>query len=217
LIVLVIALLCSPAVLPIIQAVTALIAYLKSLLPQETPGDTIPSETTEPLPSEGGNELLNSEPSAFFLWLQDLFTTIFDFVLMIALPLLAIATVIVLGYLLFKLLRFLLNRLSRYVNATGEDYEDVITDTRDNGQKESLGQRLKNSELFVNESKLTPEERIRLRYRRLLRKHPEWRRSSTARENLPQEASPFYEKARYSGKSLTHQDVDSFSEGIKNV
>ncbi len=216
-VVLVIAFVCSPAVLPVIAWIKSVIAWLQTLLPKKEPGETFPTETTEPPMTEEGNELLNSEPNRFFLWLQELFMTAFDFLVTFALPLILIAAAIAVLVLLYKLVRFLLNKLTRYAEATGEDYEDIVTDTREEGQKESLGDRIRNSEIFVNESKLSPAERIRLHYRRLMRKHPEWSRSTTARENLPKPASEYYERARYGAKDLTKTEVDTFTSGTKDL
>lgn len=215
-IVLVIAFVCSPAVLPVIAWIKSAIAWIRSFLPQgdssETYDTTIP-ETTE----QESNEFLDSEPNPFFVWLQELFMTAFDFLVTFALPLIVIAFAIAAVGLLIKLIRFLLNKLTRYAEAAGEDYEDIITDTREEGQKESLGDRIRNSEIFVNESKLTPAERIRLYYRRLMRKHPEWGRSTTARENLPHPASEYYERARYGAKDLTGKEASSFASDTKDL
>jgi len=213
-----IALLFSPAVRPVIAWAKTVIAWVQSILPKKDTGETYPTETTEPgLTEDNSNELLGSEPGPFFRWLQEFFLTIFDFVLMIAVPLVLIAVAVVAVFLLYKLMSYLLRRLNKYAEAAGEDYEDVITDTREEGQRESLGDRIRNSEIFVNESKLTPAQRIRLYYRRLMRKHPEWGRSTTARENLPDTVSGYYEQARYGGKSLTKTDADRFASGTKDL
>ena len=50
-----------------------------------------------------------------------------------------------------------------------------------------------------------------------MRKHPEWGRSTTARENLPDTVSGYYEQARYGGKSLTKTDADRFASGTKDL
>jgi len=215
-VVLVIAFVCSPAVLPAIAWIKSVIAWIQNLLPKEEPGETYATETVETT-EEYSNEYLNSEPNPFFKWLQELFMTAFDFLVTFALPLILIALAVSVLVLLFKLIRFLINKLTRYAEAAGEDYEDIITDTREEGQKESLGDRIRNSEIFVNESRLTPAERIRLYYRRLMRKHPEWSRSTTARENLPHPASDYYEQARYGAKDLSAKEADSFASDTKNL
>lgn len=215
-VVLVIAVVCSPAVLPVIAWVKSVIAWIRALLPKKEPGETYATETVETT-EDYSNEFLDSEPNPFFEWLQQLFMTVFDFVLTIALPLILIALGITVIVLLYKLIRYLLGRLSRYASAAGEEYEDIVTDTREDGQRESLGDRIRNSEIFVNESKLTPAERIRLHYRRLMRKHPEWGRSTTARENLPKPGSEYYERARYGAKDLTKTEADTFASGTKDL
>ena len=97
------------------------------------------------------------------------------------------------------------------------NHEDEITDTREGKEKKNLSQLLKNSLTIVNESKLTPAQRIRYRYQRLLKKHSQWPGSSTARENLPGEMAPYYEKARYSQKTVSAEEAETFAEGIKDL
>ena len=53
-------------------------------------------------------------------------------------------------------------------------------------------------------------------YARLLRKKPQWTSSSTARENLPENAAALYERARYSEHPISSEDADSFVREIRN-
>ena len=48
-------------------------------------------------------------------------------------------------------------------------------------------------------------------------KHPEWGRSTTARENLPDTVSGYYARARYGAKDLTGKEADSFASGTKDL
>ena len=102
--------------------------------------------------------------------------------------------------------------LTSYAASVSEDYIDEVTDLHDTVTKVK-GPRLSSAE----ERSLPPQERIRYRYRRLLSKHPAWTRGSTARENLPELASPLYEKARYSNHPITEEDTDAFKANTRRV
>lgn len=126
------------------------------------------------------------------------------------------------GRFLIKRLRWLLKllwaRLGSYSAAAGEDYEDEITDTRDEPDTDRQG-------LFgrfrryapENEKNMTPAERVRYRYKLLKRKHADWTQAHTARETLPESAAVLYERARYSGEALSEAEAERFREGTRRV
>ena len=111
-----------------------------------------------------------------------------------------------------KLLKKLFTGVSTYVSDASGDYEDEITDLSDTAPK-SRGPRFSSAE----ERGLPPAERIRYRYRRIRSRHPEWERGATARENLPDQAAPLYEKARYSSHPITEEDADTFKANTRRV
>lgn len=117
------------------------------------------------------------------------------------------------------LLKFLWGRLSEYAASASEDYEDEVTDTREDGECERINllDRLKKRMVFVDEKKLTPVQRIRYRYLRLMYKHEDWYPGQTARETLPEAAAKLYERARYSEHPVSEDDAEQFVSGIKNV
>ena len=121
------------------------------------------------------------------------------------------------GKKLYQLLKTLWRHLGRYGAAAGEDYEDEITDTRDESdvEREGLLGRLRRM-VPAEEKGLTPAQQVRSRYRRLKQRR-KWHDASTARENLPEDASRLYEQARYSGQPLTQADAERFQEGTKRV
>lgn len=118
---------------------------------------------------------------------------------------------------LIRWMKKIWSRLEQYAAAVAEDYEDEITDTR----KESLGESIQKQRwagLWKREPvPADPGENIRYRYRWLLRKHPKWMRSNTARENMPEELAELYEKARYSDHTITQSEADSFRTGTKEL
>jgi hypothetical protein len=129
-----------------------------------------------------------------------------------------LAILYALGRTIWKALVRLMHRFSKYMSTVSEDYEDEITDTRDYGEQTRARSSRRSRRASVAESKDMPAgERIRRRYLRLLYKHPEWGRGSTARENLPLAAAPLYEQARYSNHPLTDGDAERFSAGIKGL
>lgn len=115
-----------------------------------------------------------------------------------------------------RLSRRLYAALQRYVSIASEDYEDEITDTREeDGERTGLLARRRRKRSMPPPS--TPGEEIRFRYARLLRRHPEWSDASTARDNLPGAAASLYEQARYSGRPVSKEDADAFSAGTRSL
>lgn len=117
------------------------------------------------------------------------------------------------------LLKYLWGRLTEYASSASEDYEDEVTDTREDGERERVNilDRLKKRMALVDEKKLTPAQRIRYRYLRLMYKHEDWHAGQTARETLPEDAAALYERARYSDHPVTEADAEKFASGIKNI
>lgn len=189
-----------------------LITFLVSIkLPERNSSSITPANPTEDI---GGDILTfpETEQSPFdkFLLAASRY---------IAIGMTAGLLVFLLVWLLKKLpvlLRWLSGSLNRFAHAAAEDYEDEITDTRDlRRQARRRSGRLQH--LAVNERKLPPREQIRYRYRRLLKKHPEWSRSSTARSNLPEDMADCYERARYSDRALTEEEARQFTSGIQRL
>lgn len=119
---------------------------------------------------------------------------------------------------LAKLLRILWSRLNSYVAHASEDYVDEVTNTRDSG---TIGRframRERRRIIAVDERTLSPGDRIRHRYLRLLLKHPEWSAGNTARENIPDQAARLYERARYSEHAVTEDDAGQFTDCIRQI
>ena len=116
--------------------------------------------------------------------------------------------------LLIKGVRRLIDAVDAAVNAHTDDYEDEITDTRQDGQSETRKES-KEKKPKVSESNMTPKERIRYRYRKLSQKHPEWQAHNTARENLPEDPASLYERARYSEHPITPEEAEQFKNKTK--
>lgn len=177
---------------------------------------SLPIEGT--LSNGGSNDQMmggmSGEASPFALLMQKIFMvlgTVLNAVVVLGI-------LYALGKTIWKHLLNLMHSLSKYMSSVSEDYEDEITDTRDFGEKERVRISRRSRRAAVAESKNMPAgERIRRRYLRLLYKHPEWGRGTTARENLPPEAAPLYERARYSDHPLTDGDAERFSAGIKGL
>ncbi len=153
------------------------------------------------LPVEG------AEPSAFALLMEKIFRVVAT----AAVAVLAVYLLYLIGKKLLKLLRRLLDRMSRFAANVGEDYEDEITDTREAGKRGfSLPSFLRRMPVLRETADMTPEERVRLRYKKLTWNHPEWAPGATARENLLPEAAALYERARYSAHPVSEKEADQF-------
>lgn len=201
----------SPA---IISGVRAFFAWLKELLARllesiRTPSD---AESIAPLATQGADNgpIISAEGEPSIL------TKILNMVFYILghTTVIALAAVLVWkgSKKLLQLLKKLLSNLSDYASTVSEDYEDEITNTR------TAAPRRKKVRLSAaDERGMPPAQRIRYRYRRLLARHPEWGRGSTARENLPGSAAPLYEKARYSSHDITEDDATRFASHTKRV
>ena len=115
-----------------------------------------------------------------------------------------------------KLMRYLWEKLSMYSAAVSEDYEDEVTSTcEDDAERESMLSRLRR---FAPEDErgLDATQRVRCRYRGLKRRK-QWETSSTARETLPEEAASLYERARYSGETLSEEEAERFRNVTKKL
>lgn len=197
-----------------------LMGFLASIkLPEYVSDGLTPPTSTE---SETATETSpfvspQNEPNPFIERLWNFLFAIAHYVVILVLIVLAIALSIWLYRKISALLRWLFRSLNRFANATAEDYEDEITDTRDDQEKQNLRRSNRLQQLLINERKLPPREQIRFRYRRLMKKHPEWGLSSTARRNLPEPLAECYEQARYSERELTEADARLFASETKRL
>ena len=117
---------------------------------------------------------------------------------------------------LMRLLRRMSARLRSYMVAASAEYDDEITDTREDGAQPENGftrRVLRRSAVFD----ATPAGRIRQSYARLLRRNPKWAQSATARETLPESAAALYERARYSDHPVTGEDAERCAAEIKKA
>lgn len=137
------------------------------------------------------------------------------------------AALIAIAFGLLLLLRFLLRRLyalslrviahlQTYASAISDDYEDEITDTREDGSSISYGTRIRRR-FAASPEPDEPAAHIRWRYARLLRRQKDWADSSTARENLPQDAAALYERARYSDLPVNKEDAGLFDSAVRRL
>lgn len=188
-----------------------LVRLLLSLLPQ---GTELPGEHGSAAPDMFGMMEENAEPSAFLLAVEQVLKVL----TLVALVVLAVLAARFLYRRLKVLVRKLLDHLSRFAAAAGEDYVDEITDTRDEEgvERQSLRGRFR-QRMRWNGGNLSPRERIRYRYQRLQYRHPEWRGSQTAREAISGDAAGLYERARYSDHEISEEDARAFEEGVRKI
>ena len=117
-----------------------------------------------------------------------------------------------------KLAKLLRELMRRYAAASSEDYEDEITDTREEGRREQLPLRALRRRLNLRDDKsLPPAQRIRRRYARMRMHHAEWQDSRTARETLSTDAACLYERARYSEHPVTDEEAAEFAQRTRSV
>ena len=108
----------------------------------------------------------------------------------------------------------LLGKLLVTATATNQnDFIDEITDTRDDAVQAAV--KKKRRERILPPRNMTPNQKIRYRYQRLLSKHPEWKRNYTARDTLSEDAAKLYERARYSEHTITGEEAAHFQKKTK--
>ncbi len=184
--------------------------FLSTIMPQKQPGGGPAAP-----PSEADSFGLGpaNEPSALALLMEKVIGVAALIVLAVGL----FFFLRMVGKKLIRLLKELWGHWSRYSAAASEDYEDEITDTRDEPdvEREGLLSRLRRI-VPEDEKGRTPNERVRSRYRRLKGKR-DWSKASTARETLSADAATLYERARYGGETLTDREAEAFREGTKKV
>ena len=191
-----------------VKAIRALVNFLSKLIPEGTKGQGTTSDGSMMPPQIGdiggdGGMQLNplAEKIAVFVG-----------------ALLSIAFICFILYRIFVLLKDKFGELAvslgKFASNVSEDYVDEITDTREDGTAEKLQRRRRTTRLSAREERsLPPEERIRYRYRRILSRHPEWAPGATARETLSSDMARVYEKARYSGETITEEEAAAFTGG----
>jgi len=206
-----------PSVFPLIKsavigAVKWIVELVKKLIP-----DT-PAAQQGGVPSQGGPPPMmmdsGGEPSMFAIVMEK--------VILFLGALLAAAGLVYLLYRLYLILRKnfkkLIMRFSRFAANVSEDYEDEVTDTRDPLTAEKIRSSHQKTRLSSRQERaMSPGERIRYRYLRLLQRHPEWGSGSTARENLPGSMASLYERARYSTHAVTQEEASSFVSSSKKI
>lgn len=192
------------------RGISQLLLLLMKLFPVESMGAS-QGAPMPMLPISSG--IIEQEPSALALILEKA-AEILTLIVLIVGTLLLVRLVI---RLLMRLARLLLDRLRHYASAVTEDYEDEITDTRQEEADRSLNLLRRRIRRTRYEYPDTPAGEIRRSYARLLRAHSEWKDGSTARENLPSNAAALYERARYSTHPVIREDADAFHQETRQL
>lgn len=144
---------------------------------------------------------------------QWMYTMMLVIVLAVVLP---VGTILVVKLVkkLSQLLRRWLRAFVCGASAEAEDYEDEISDTREDKTLQRAPERPRRR-WVVDERKLTPAQRVRYRYALWLIKNPGRSVGSTARENLPSQAAEVYERARYSTHPVSTEEAERFKAETK--
>lgn len=210
-----------PSLFDLMSAIFAwlarLIAMLRQLLAALMPAETTVETTTE---------ATTVPPSSVEAWMDVVLEDknvhrnpeAINFMMTAVVLVVLIPTAVFVLYRLVRLLVKGLRRLTELIenaaSVVNEDFVDEITDIREE-TRPARAEKKKTERPVRRLGKLTPEERIRHRYRQLLGKHPEWTDHTTARENLQEEAARLYERARYSEHPVTDRDAEQFQNHTK--
>ena len=175
---------------------------------------------TDPIETDGTEFREGIERKPLPKWLDNLQAFLMLFFRHAGLPVTVIGLT-VLVVLLIRPIGRLLMRLFAAVrsgpNLADDDFEDEVTSTNEDKEKKPSKEKQSAPIFFWDWQKLPPRERIRWRYKQLQKKHSNWHRSSTARENLPDTVSPYYEQARYSDREITEEDAKQFTSGTRRI
>lgn len=196
-----------PSAVHLLQGATAAIIALLNKLAALFPEETEPTETLNSIPPPGPDD----GEWADKIELQhasDLMIAVLNVVaVVVAIPLVLFGI-----YYVTKKFWQLMGQFYHVVTdgilEEAADYADEITDIRE----ETEQRRIKVKTERRRRIKMTPKEKIRYRYLRLMQKNPKWNKHSTARENLTETAAQLYEKARYSTHEITQQDAEQFKD-----
>lgn len=202
------------------DAISALWAWLKdvfsSLQAPPQPAETVLPETIGPI--DDSQPIVDTQDSPTSAWLMAVLQVVSAIVL-ISIPL-ALAVLLCIGLvLLFRHLRKLLGSLVGAILADEDADTADYTDEIDNLRSKRPRRLARNADSISswNIGKLPPRQQIRSRYRRLLKKHPQWQPSRTAREQIPDNLAQLYERARYTDQAITEKEASAFSDGVKGL
>jgi len=181
------------------------LTHVQGDLPQETIESTVPTGTQAEVQLNVG-----------------LHTDILNVIFMVLAAVVLVVSIPVLLYLIGKQVVSAAKRLWKTLitdvaNNIG-DYDDEVTDTRTSvigDQTEDT--RTRRRSFLYNDRGMGAQERVRYRYKYLLGRHPEWKKGSTARENLPVETAAIYERARYSTHPISPEEADRFKTDTKKM
>lgn len=195
----------------LLDLIRRLLDWLSRLLPQSTSTGEMPAESMDMT----GLADASAEPSLLAVILEKIAIVL----AVVAAVVLAVLAARFLYRRLKKLAKFLRELLRRYAAASCEDYEDEITDTREEGRRErQLPLRSLRRRLDLRDDKsLPPAQRIRRRYALMRMHHAEWQDSRTARETLSTDAACLYERARYSEHPVTDEEAAEFAQRTRSV
>ena len=183
--------------------ILAIINKLSKLFPEETEATETLNSIATPGPDDGDwiDKMAQRQAS-------DLMIAILNVVgVVVAIPLVLFGIYFATKKF-WKLLGEFYHTVTDGILEEAADYADEVTDIRD--ETEQLRKKVKTERR--RRIHMTPVEKIRYRYLRLMQKNPKWGKHSTARENLTESAAQLYEKARYSNHEITWQDADRFKE-----
>jgi hypothetical protein len=208
----------TPTILDAVwSAILWIIARIRDLMEllrkDEVPGE-IPPTTIAPEPGQMGD--LGGKDTLFAKIMRSIFHAVTALLQIAVIPLLILLLVKLMPKLMRKLNQ-LMASFHRFADAASEDYDEEITDIRDRDITKRLKIRTERWMRPAEERRLTPDQRVRYRYRRLLKKHPDWTADRTARENLPEDPAGIYERARYSRDAVTEEEAKQFLSDIKKV
>lgn len=183
-------------------AVTRLFAFLLSLLP-------VPADMVENMQTAAEEQLIAKEAAEQSSSLALIVEKIASVVVFLLLAACLLFILRMLAKQLLRFVRYVKYRMREYAKNASAEYDDEITDTREEGmQRQTLHARLRMRRTLPRDA--TPAARIRFTYAQLLRRHPEWAGSATARETLRDDAATLYERARYSAHPITDEDAQRF-------
>lgn len=183
------------------EAISSVIAFLLSLLPDSQPAGGM----------GGGGDLsgmmAGEEVQASFLakLLEKIAAVLAAILLIVLLVLLFRAAAKKMQKLFSKLKIW----LSNYMKSTSMDYTDEISDTRESRER-SVATLFRRKKKRPYSDEMTDSEKVRYTYGVMMDHHPDWNESETVRDRLDVQNASIYEKVRYAEREATAEEAESF-------
>lgn len=193
------------------KAIVWVISTLASLFREEPEsGVFVPIPETRPQQIMGNG----ASVTGFAIFMQHIQKGLVNLLAYVGGPVLCLLLIAKLPWLIRKIAKF----FAFYRLGKAGEQEDYIEQISKIPSRKSRIRKEKTARQSRTQRRnMTPSQKIRYRYQKLQSRHPNWAASSTARDNLPVDAAPLYEKIRYGAWEATDREAEQFITETKGL